>query len=68
MHWLCSAAILLGLLVILGVGLVSVLHDLMAVHDCREMDETARRTGKRATLPEARSDGFSSSARHTRLE
>ena len=42
-----------------GVGLISVLHDLMSVHDCRANEATARRV---------RNHGFASHARDTGLE
>jgi len=47
MHWLYSAAMMVGFVFVLVVGVMSVLHDLIAIDDCHLNDEIRRspRTG-----------------------
>ena len=42
MHWVCFATIVAGFIFVLAVGVISVLHDLMAIDDCHLNDEIGR--------------------------
>jgi hypothetical protein len=58
MHWLCCTAIVLGLVFVLIVGLMSVLQDLVTVHDSHINERTAARARNRAALAEEPSSTF----------
>jgi len=52
MHWLYSAAIVVGFVFVIVVGLISVLHDLIAIDDGYLNADRGRRRRTSTTRPE----------------
>ncbi len=68
MHWLWCAAIVLGLVLFLVVGLMSVLQDLIGVHDSQVNERTTVRARNHAALAGEPSSIFASGAADDALE